>query len=112
MSINSEADAQAMLDKLRAIDEKLNQPTVLFLFEYETDLGKRKAFNEARLKIATFIGEITNQKISDLLAGLKLNESSLLEGIENLNSEIETANDTARILHGIENIVKILTAIF
>jgi pimeloyl-ACP methyl ester carboxylesterase len=111
MSINSEAEAQAILEKLRQCDRKLNQPKILFAIENESDSAKREAFNEKRVKIATKIREIENRRISELLADIKSNEASLQEGIDNLNREIETANNIAKITETIDRVLNIVTAV-
>lgn len=109
--INTEADAQALLKKLRECDRKLNQPQVLFAFENESDSARREDFNEIRVKIATKISELENKQISELLAGLQKNESSLQQGINNLNREIETANNIAKITEAIDRVLKVITAV-
>ena len=111
MPINSEAEAQEILNKLKECDRKLNQPKILFKMQNESDARKREAFNEARATIATKIRELENQRISGLLTGLRNNESSLQQGINNLNREIETANNIAKITQTIDKILSIVTAI-
>ena len=111
MSIHSEAEAQAILVKLRQCDTKLNEQKIIFAIENESDPGKREAFNEARSQIATKMREIENKKISELLAGLQSNEPLLQKGIENLNHEIEAANNIAKITETIDRVLSIVTAV-
>ncbi|MBE8971084.1 caspase family protein [Nostocales cyanobacterium LEGE 12452] len=111
MLINSEAEAQAIFEKLRQVDAKLNSPQVLFTIDHESDQRKKDAFNEARTKIAVQIRQLENQRLSSLLAGLQSNEASFKQGIDNLNREIETANSIARITQAIDNVLGVVTAI-
>ncbi|MEH1814965.1 MAG: caspase family protein [Nostoc sp.] len=111
MSINSEAEAQAILEKLRQVDAKLNSPQVLFTIDHESDQRKKDAFNEARTKIAVQIRQLEDQRLSLLLASLQSNEASFHQGIDNLNREIETANSIARITEAIDRVLSVVTAI-
>ncbi|MBD2447385.1 caspase family protein [Nostoc sp. FACHB-152] len=111
MSINSEAEAQALLEKLRQVDAKLNSPQVLFTIDNERDQRKKDAFNEARTKIAVKIRQLENQSLSLLLTGLQSNEASFKKGIDNLNREIETTNNIAKITQAIDRVLSVVTAI-
>ncbi|AVH63882.1 caspase family protein [Nostoc sp. 'Peltigera membranacea cyanobiont' N6] len=109
MPINSEA--QAILEKLRQVDAKLNSPQVLFTIDHESDQRKKDAFNEARTKIAVQIRQLEDQKLSLLFASLQSNEASFHQGIDNLNSEIEAANNIAKITEAIDKVLSVVTAI-
>jgi hypothetical protein len=111
MSINSEAEAQSILNKLRQVDAKLNSPQVLFTIDNESDQRKKDAFNEARTKIVAQIRQLENQSLSLLLIGLQSNEASFQKGLDNLNREIEAANNIARITEAIDRILSVVTAI-
>lgn len=111
MPINFEAEAQAILEKLRQVDAKLNSPQVLFIIDHERDQRKKDAFNEARTKIVAQIRQLEDNSLSLLLANLQSNEASLQKGIDNLNHEIEAANNIARITQAIDRILSVVTAI-
>lgn len=110
MSINSETDAKAILAQLREADLKLNRPIIQVAMQSESKT-RVEAFNKARSQIAVQIREIENRTISELLTGLKSNEASLQKGIDNLNREIETANNIAKITQAIDKILSIVTAV-
>ena len=110
MSINSEANVQAILNQLRECDRILNKPNVLFIFKNESNSIK-EAFNEVRVEFATKIRELENRSISELLTGLQNNESSLQQGINNLNREIKAGNNIAKITEAIDRVLKVVTAL-
>ncbi|MBD2492297.1 caspase family protein [Aulosira sp. FACHB-615] len=111
MSINSEAEAQAILQKLRQVDAKLNSPQILFTIDHESDQRKKDAFNEARTKIVAQIRQLEDHSLSLLLANLQSNEASFQKGIDNLNREIEAANNIAKITEAIDRVLSVVTAI-
>jgi hypothetical protein len=99
---------QIILEQLRQIALKLNSPTTLNKFRNETDPIKRNAFNKARSEVALAINDIEQKIISDSLAKLKLNESGLKKGIENLDRKIQASNDIAEITAGIDKFLNLL----
>ena len=102
---------QTMLDKLRELDRKLNNPRILVQVSNESNQIKREAFNKARSQVAVTIRDLENQIISNLLIDLQSNESAFKKGIEDLDREIQTANDIARITAGIDKVLTIVSAV-
>lgn len=100
-----------MLEKLREIDIKLNEPRILIQVSNESDQTKREAFNKARSQVAVTIRDIEHKIISNLLIDIQSNESSFKKGIEDLDSEIQTANDIAKITAGIDKVLTIVSAV-
>ncbi|BAZ08643.1 peptidase C14 caspase catalytic subunit p20 [Calothrix sp. NIES-4071] len=110
MSINSVADAQTILQQLRETDLKLNQPSIQAAMQSQSS-AQIEAFNDARAQIAIQIRELENRNISQLLTRLNSNEASLKKGIANLNSEIETSENIAKITQAIDRVLKVVTAV-
>jgi hypothetical protein len=106
MSTNFRAKFQEILGKLREVYRKLNRIDIKNVEE-----RKRLAFINTRDKLAGEIGRIETTILDDFIADFRLIEPSLQQGIDNLNREIETANNIAKITETIDRVLSIVTAV-
>jgi pimeloyl-ACP methyl ester carboxylesterase len=106
MSTDSRAKFQEILGKLREVYRKLNRIDINNVEE-----RKKLPFINTRDKLAGEIGRIENKIFEGILEDIRFNEPSLQQGIDNLNREIETANNIAKITETIDRVLSIVTAV-
>lgn len=94
------------LKKLREINRLLNKIDI-----NDIKPESRLAFINKRDQLAVDIGRIENEIIQGFLTELRLNESSLQKGIDNLNREIEVGNNIAKITQAIDKVLGVVTKI-
>ncbi len=104
-------DRNQLLNQLRKQELELNSPEIQIAFEKDRNPDNKHAFNQERKKYVIARQNIENANLANIAAKLKSLEFSLTNAITDLETALQSLNNTVEVLTTIRNVTSILSRI-